>query len=70
MKSLSISWGEIIFLLKSPDILSEEDLKKTKENVLNGLAFLNRVNDLAVGLDRRRGEICQCILPFNENTSA
>ena len=70
LKSLSMSWGEIVFLLKQPNIESETAYSKTKQNVSDGLSFLERVNELAESLDRRKGEICQSFLPFNENTSA
>ena len=66
---LADSWTEVSFLLRRK-IASDADVEEVEAALTAGSHVLRRLDALAKQFGIRRGELVQCLLPFNTNTSA
>ena len=65
---LSNKWGELMFLLRKP-INSSDTLKSTWQSAMNGVKFLQELQETANDLGVQQGTLSRWLLPFDNQTS-
>jgi len=65
---LSRAWYEVQFLLRKK-INNQQDLEQIRNDALQGIEFLNRLDRYARSLNIRKGALSQQLLPFSNETS-
>ena len=65
---LSNKWGELMFLLRRP-ISNAEDMNATWQSAMNGVKFLQELNETASELGLQNGTLSRWLLPFDNQTS-
>lgn len=65
---LSNKWGELMFLLRKP-IQSNETMVGTWQSAMNGVKFLQELQETANDLGVQQGTLSRWLLPFDNQTS-
>jgi hypothetical protein len=65
---LSNMWGEIMFLLRKP-ITNSDNMKSTWQSAMNGVKFLQELNETASELGVQQGTLSRWLLPYDNQTS-